>query len=791
MFEKILNHFILTAPFMLPLLGAMHIFVYSILERKVKTSLAAGLLIVFLIIIFKPLMSLLPGLGIDSFSESTNFDIKEAFFYIKTFGYSTFSMNSMIFWSVAFSLYGISIWLMQKILVKLGYRRKIIVRFTALIIAVLIVPSIFFKAYTLVSAYQKASSIQSIVKENFDSNLISVGVEVNNDIPLNIIVYIGESTSRLHWSLYGYPRPTTASLDTYKKREGLIKFENIHSPHTHTSPSLLEVLSISTEDSGSFVSPQPIELRKRTSVVDVFRKGGIETHLYSNQGTSGTWNMASSIIFKNAYVKKYSSTKILGNFDYIDNQKPFDHILLDYFLSHVKVIPKEQKSLSVFHSYAGHGSYAQNIPIDYREVIDDYYHETSNAALFGKAKNIATIENIEDYDSAMRYISDNLVQVFNKVDAIDKPTVVIYFSDHGESPLSGRGHDSSRYVWEMSAVPFLMYFNEPAKIALEAKYMTYKARSEVGNDDSLVNLSSLLFDLFGVKITTKIDLKNPLNYCNFGTGNCYPNYHIIRELLDGKISYVSLGDVKSDEDSIDKTDRSTAHANLARRLLSDNQDLVVCTHRNNSLASIIRSRAINDCLEMDVGVEDASVNIFHPPAKNTGLTLSKALRAIGDRNTIVWLDSKNIDKEKNCSVLADEIIDDKNNNISYFVEFPSDSINNLTELSSCMSKLKRHGAYLSYYIPTRLGIKCAASEAGNSPKSPACNKLKKILESVSESKVFSDISYDYTIAPVIDSINSSSVLTHNVWHISDDEVKNLSKGKYRLILPYNDDPNVQ
>ena len=71
------------------------------------------------------------------------------------------------------------------------------------------------------------------------------------------------------------------------------------------------------------------------------------------------------------------------------------------------------------------------------------------------------------------------------------------------------------------------------------------------------------------------------------------------------------------------------------------------------------------------------------------------------------------------------------------------------------------------------------------------NKLKKILESVSESKVFSDISYDYTIAPVIDSINSSSVLTHNVWHISDDEVKNLSKGKYRLILPYNDDPNVQ
>ena len=59
----------------------------------------------------------------------------------------------------------------------------------------------------------------------------------------------------------------------------------------------------------------------------------------------------------------------------------------------------------------------------------------------------------------MRYVSDNIVLSLKKISKLKKPIILIYTSDHGESPLTGRAHDSSRYVWEMSSVPFLIYFN--------------------------------------------------------------------------------------------------------------------------------------------------------------------------------------------------------------------------------------------------------------------------------------------------------------------------------------------
>ena len=38
--------------------------------------------------------------------------------------------------------------------------------------------------------------------------------------------------------------------------------------------------------------------------------------------------------------------------------------------------------------------------------------------------------------------------------------ILIYFADHGESPATARGHDSSRLTYEMLHVPFLIYFNQ-------------------------------------------------------------------------------------------------------------------------------------------------------------------------------------------------------------------------------------------------------------------------------------------------------------------------------------------
>ena len=469
---------------MLALMGAIHLTVNNFLKKKLLSSFFSVLLLIFLATIFKPFVSLMPNLSVDSFFEATNFEIKEAVFYIKTFGYSMYSKNSLILWAAIYSSYFIFILLFQKLLLKFYWKKQVVEKLITYIIVCLLVFPISFATYTSIIGYQKSSIVQSKVTGNFDSDLSQLSIQNKYDIPLNIIAYIGESTSRLHWSLYGYPRPTTKSLDKYEGKGELIKFENIYSSHSHTSPSLLEALSIDADFVDNLHNIQPIENKRRVSLVDVLIKGGIKTHLYSNQGSSGTWNMASSIIFKNAILKKFSSTKILGNAADIDKNKPYDHVFLDDFLLYLKDTPKVQKNFVVFHSYAGHGPYERNIPINYREIIDDYYEGITDSGIFGEAKNIATLENLESYDSVMRYISDNLTKVLNVVDTINKPTVLVYFSDHGESVFSGKGHDSSRYTWEMTAVPFLLYFNESAKMILKDKYEEYKILARDESADS-------------------------------------------------------------------------------------------------------------------------------------------------------------------------------------------------------------------------------------------------------------------------------------------------------------------
>lgn len=81
----------------------------------------------------------------------------------------------------------------------------------------------------------------------------------------------------------------------------------------------------------------------------------------------------------------------------------------------------------------------------------------------GAAETWAGPRLIEGYDSATRYVSDNIARSIRETDRMTRPAVFVYFSDHGESPLTGQAHDSARYTWTMGAVPFLVHFNPAAR----------------------------------------------------------------------------------------------------------------------------------------------------------------------------------------------------------------------------------------------------------------------------------------------------------------------------------------
>ena len=153
-------------------------------------------------------------------------------------------------------------------------------------------------------------------------------------------------------------------------------------------------------------------------------------------------------------VKKFIIQIQLGNADHLDRDKPYEHEFLEKFLKEIKT-SLQKNNFYIFHSYAGHGNYKDNIPKEYHRKIDSFFQNKSNRALFGENYKNNQKEFLENYDSAMSYISDNITYSLKEISKINKPIIFIYTSDHGESPLTGNGHDSSRYIWKCH---FFLFF---------------------------------------------------------------------------------------------------------------------------------------------------------------------------------------------------------------------------------------------------------------------------------------------------------------------------------------------
>ena len=86
------------------------------------------------------------------------------------------------------------------------------------------------------------------------------------------------------------------------------------------------------------------------------------------------------------------------------------------------------------------------------------------------------------------------------------------------------------------------------------------------NRDSLNNFPSLILEIFGIEIFNKDSKLNNVSICKFGIGNCFVDYHIIRNQLNS-FGVVGLNyPVKEDEIYIDNTDRPTTFSNMKHYL---------------------------------------------------------------------------------------------------------------------------------------------------------------------------------------------------------------------------------
>lgn len=112
-----------------------------------------------------------------------------------------------------------------------------------------------------------------------------------------IVLVIGESASRDHHSIYGYPLPTTPKLAAFK--DSLYIFTDAVGSSTSTSENLPRILS--------FMSDRPSieDWYKYPSMMNLFKRYGYHTVWLSNQERTGEWSNLSGILSQDADDVRY------------------------------------------------------------------------------------------------------------------------------------------------------------------------------------------------------------------------------------------------------------------------------------------------------------------------------------------------------------------------------------------------------------------------------------------------------------------------------------------------------
>ncbi len=715
---------------------------------------------VFWTVYFRGVFRWARTLGSDSFAEAQTFDLHEALFFLSSLWQviQPGSVKSFVLDIASAIVLALVIrWALQKI-VNVKHLRP------SSVVMLMLVPFLWAVAVS-VKSFENNSDVFNKVSHNF-SHQISVSDAGKKN--LKVLVYVGESTSAMNLQLYGYPRETTPRLmNLSETTEGMLVFENVFSTHTHTSLSLLEALSLGF---GNDEGNRPIFDQRRVSIVDALNAGGVRTHLVSNQGQTGTWNLAGTILFKNAAHKVWGSdSRWLSNLEY-KMEKPFDHELFARELP--KALREPGPAVVFLHSYAGHGPYVQNIPPEFRRKVDSYFESMGPQGVLGEAlASDGRLKRVESYDSAMRYVDYSVSEVINMASGSAEPVVVVYFADHGDSVFSGRAHDSSRFIHEMARVPYIVFFNDAARASLNEKYAALNAISDSRRPLTLRTVAPTILSLFGIAPEGQEK--------GFGNRDKGP---IVFRKTNGGGSYVSLSpNAEIDSSFSEVTDQATQ----VFRTTQSNVDPLICYHRSNTIAKALRGALVSNCLEFDLVVEkDGRLDVYHPPASSANVTLQDIVSIANSRGVRgIWIDGKNLDVPENCKVLSDFISGQTHRPENVLVEFPSqtDFYDDAT-LKGCSESLQRQGIRTSYYVPTKTVIACANAIRDKAVESKECRELNNKLAKAANSDVFTDFSFDVRGLTAMRTLSAGKLLRWNTWGVQAGNLAALEGQQFGMVI---------
>lgn len=334
---------------------------------------------------------------------------------------------------------------------------------------------------TYVNELQLFKDLQN--KRDIDSSSIDASKE---NIGETYVFIIGESLNKRHMSAYGYPRNTTPLLNSLIKNDEILKFENTYSNHVLTMSTLSLALTEASIGSNK-------KYFDSASIVDIFKKADFETIWLTNQNLLGAWDNLVSII-ANSADQTIGINNSIGTTTRTQN---YDGDLIPHLNKILENKTSKNKAIFI-HLMGSHLAYCQRFPNEYKLYNDEIDMKTFGKNIFSKkdAKNF-----INCYDNSVLYNDFVLTQVIESLKKQEGVNALVYMPDHSEEVFKMFAHDPGKFTYNMTQIPFIMWFSQNYKDIYQDRFNTLKANINTlfSNDkfyDTAIGLSGIKTSLY-------------------------------------------------------------------------------------------------------------------------------------------------------------------------------------------------------------------------------------------------------------------------------------------------------
>jgi glucan phosphoethanolaminetransferase (alkaline phosphatase superfamily) len=581
-----------------------------------------------------------------------------------------------------------------------------------------------------------------------------------------VVVYIGESTERrlFYQELRDKIRDPALTGN-------LILYSDVVSPASHTFLSLYRVLSVSRNPRWDQLTEDPF--LARPNLVSILNANGAETVWYSNQpGNDWIGSLFGREARDAQFFTSNSAAAPTANHS-IDSE------VLPRVLGGINSSKTAQR-VFFFHSYTGHFEYCANIP---SHMVSAGSHPLTSLpfhAVYGDTPVLSERlreKNVGCYFSAISNVADNLGSVMRSMMRSSSPTVLIYFSDHGEDPLDGTGHDSGRPGFRKIEVPMAVYFNSEAKRQYKEEFEFARANQDKKYD--LEWMSDSILDMEGISNTRRRSLSL------FGQlDDLPPRYSSLRE-YGGKEYAIAVDGIGDSRGVVQPTKIDLYSERELIQSLPPDQQRKVCAHRSDSLLKFSEATEVFSCLEVDLMIEPQQneIYVYHPPKPNNGLPLSVLLDMLSENSSGIWLDVKNA-QERNLefllTYLSQRITQRKRHSV--LIEVSVDQSESKT-LNPIFSKIRNDGFGLSYYLPSDEGISCSEH-----PEKRGCERFMRTVTSALRGAPFSSLSFDIKAKRIAVPIAKLAGVEMNTWDLgvksAADVDREMLRDSTKYLIPY-------